>query len=554
MNDVNLFEQTVRQLREQLAALLGAPGAGDAAAGSVPGGSAPAGAAPGGAAQAGAGQSGAAPAGSVLTGAASLPGAAPQPRAASLAGAAPAVLSAVLAGADGRQLCAVVVAVEEVGRLVDALRTVVAGEVHERSLPDRGDAGLAFGFGLRRGWQLLERLTRVSPAEARRRTLLGAAARTRTALDGAVLPAPHPEVGAALAAGEIGLDSAEVVVRCLDQAAQAGCPDPADLTAAEEALVEAAAHSPAEEVGVQARAWREALDPDGAEPRDDRIRRRRAFRLGRERDDGLTPFGGLLAPVDAALLKAAFAEADRPGNLPRFLSDADRASGTVMTVDPTGETTVTLTDTRTREQRHYDVATGLLTAGARSADSGTGGTGPGGMRPTAQVTAVITLDDLRARTGIGWIDGITEPVSATTIERMVCAAGYAPILLGDHGEPLMLGRTRRLFSPAQLKALAVRDGGCVNCGAPPGGCDGHHIDGWKADDGPTDIDNGVLLCPECHTMIHKNDFTLRMIDGRPHILAPPWIDPDQQWRPLGRQRTRILTTLRTTKTRRNNRQ
>ena len=495
MNDIELLEDAVRQVRERLAAIPGAPGEGD---------------------DSGLGFGG---------------------------------LAAALSGADGRQVCAVTVAVEEAGRLVDALRAVVAGEVHDRSLPERGDDGLAFAHGLRRGWQLLERLTRVSPAEARRRTLLGAAARPRATLDGTVLPAAHPLVGAALAAGGIGVDAAEVVVRCLDQAASVGCPDPVDLAAAEQALVETAAHAPAEEVGVQARAWREALDPDGAEPRDDRARRRRVFRLGRERDDGLTPFGGMLTPVDAALLRAAFAEADKPGNLPRFLSDADRASGTVMTTDPAGQTEITLTDPRTAGQRHYDVATGLWAAGVRST-----GTEPGGMRSTAQVTAVITLDDLRNRTGVGWIDGVAEPVSTATIERMVCAAGYAPILLGDNGEALMLGRTRRLFSPAQLKALAVRDGGCVNCGAPPGGCDGHHVAGWQAHDGPTDIDNGVLLCPECHTMIHKNDFTLRMIDGRPHILAPPWIDPDQQWRPLGRQRTRILTTLRTTKTRRNNRQ
>jgi len=55
-------------------------------------------------------------------------------------------------------------------------------------------------------------------------------------------------------------------------------------------------------------------------------------------------------------------------------------------------------------------------------------------------------------------------------------------------------------------------------------------------------------------MIHKNDFALKMLAGRPHILAPPWIDPDQKWRPLGRQRTRILTTLRTATRRRNDRQ
>ena len=178
MNDIELLEHAVRQVRERLAAILGAPWEGDDSAPS-PGG-----------------------------------------------------LAAALSGADGRQVCAVTVAVEEAGRLVDALRVVAAGEVHDRSLPERGDDGLAFAHGLRRGWQLLERLTRVSPAEARRRTLLGAAARPRTTLDGTVLPPAHPLVGAALAAGGIGVDAAEVVVRCLDQAASVGCPDPVDLAAA----------------------------------------------------------------------------------------------------------------------------------------------------------------------------------------------------------------------------------------------------------------------------------------------------------------------------------
>ena len=165
------------------------------------------------------------------------------------------------------------------------------------------------------------------------------------------------------------------------------------------------------------------------------------------------------------------------------------------------------------------------------------------MRSKAVVTAIITLDDLRRGTGVGFIDGIDEPVSADTVQQLVCANGYAPILLGDNGEILMLGKTQRLFSPAQVHALRVRDGGCVHCGAPPGWCDAHHVDQWERDDGPTDIDNGVLLCQNCHRLIHHNAFAMKMIDGRPHLLAPPWMDPEQKWRRLGGARTEMITNL-----------
>ena len=446
--------------------------------------------------------------------------------------------AAALAVADDRDVCALAVAVEEAGRFVDGLRAVAAGEIQERSRPERGESALALRFGHRRGSQLVERLTRVSQAEAARRVVLGEAVRTSTTVDGSPLAAAHPVVAEALLGGAIGLDAAAVVVRCLDQAARAANPEPQHLLAAETALVESAGRCTADEVGVQARAWREALDPDGAEPRDERIYRKRAFRLGREKD-GLTPFSGVLTPVDAALLSSAFTEADKRSTTPRFLSDADRAAGIVMATDESGQSTVTLVDRRTREQRQYDVVTGLLGAGLRHT-----GSEPDGMKSNARVTAVITLDDLRGGTGVGWLDGVAEPVSQATVEQLVCASGYAPILLGDSGEVLALGRSRRTFSPAQVKALAVRDGGCVNCGAPPGWCDAHHVREWKAHDGPTDIDNGVLLCRGCHTLIHQNAYALRMIRGRPHLLAPPWVDPQQKWRPLANPHVSALTALR----------
>lgn len=447
-----------------------------------------------------------------------------------------AVSGAPLHSTSDRALCALTVAVEEAGRLLDGLRAAVAGEIADRSRFGLGTDSLAHRMGMKRGVDVVERLTRVSAAEAGRRVKVGAALRSEVGIDGSVTPPDHAPLAAAMAAGDVGIDAATVIVRCLEQARATAAPD--DIEAAENALVEAATHCTADEVGVQARAWREALDPDGAEPRDERLHRKRAFRLGRE-VDGLTPFSGTMKPVDAALLKAAFDEADRPGNTPRFLGDADRTAGAVLSTDSAGETTIELVDPRSREQRHYDVVTGLLHAGVRST-----GAESGGMRSTAEVTAVITLDDLRSGAGVGFVDDVAEPVSAATIRQLVCANGYAPILLGDQGEVLMLGRTRRRFSPAQMRALRIRDGGCVNCGAPPGWCDGHHVLEWEKDEGPTDIDNGVLLCRECHRLIHTGSFALKMIGGRPHVLAPPWVDPAQKWRRLGGARTQMITALR----------
>jgi len=50
-------------------------------------------------------------------------------------------------------------------------------------------------------------------------------------------------------------------------------------------------------------------------------------------------------------------------------------------------------------------------------------------------------------------------------------------------------------SPAQRKALIVRDGGCIfpGCDRPASWCDAHHIIHWL-DSGPTDLWNLCLLC------------------------------------------------------------
>jgi len=452
------------------------------------------------------------------------------------------VAGATLDGLTDEQLCAQTVELEVLGRLLDTARVSAAAELADRSRFGLGNDSLAFRLGHGKAALLVEALTRVSPREAGRRIRLGSAIRSGRAIDGSGLPADHEAVATAMTAGSIGVDAAEIIVRCLDQAAQhAGMSLEAEENreVAERALVEMAEHATADEVGVQARAWREALDPDGAEPRDEEIYRRRSLILGREQN-GVRTIRGTLLPVDAALWQSAFDVAEKPGNTPRFLADDDEARGVRTVIDDNGNEKTEIVDDRTREQRRYDVFAGLVNVGVRAS-----GNAKVEVRSNAQVTAVVSLEDLKSGVGVGWLDGVDEPVSIATIEQLVCSNGKSLVVMGEKGEPLYLYRGRRYFTEQQMQALAVRDGGCVwpGCHSPSAWADGHHVREYERDKGPTNIDNGVLLCPHHHRMLHHSDYEMRMVGGRPYLIPPVFIDAERTPILLGRSRIGVNLAL-----------
>jgi hypothetical protein len=427
--------------------------------------------------------------------------------------------SAVALGDE--QLCSRADQVERLGRLVDALRVEVAVELDARSRFDSMEQ-LARRHGAAGGVYLLEFITRVSQREAARRVRVGRGVASEISLSGEVLPAAFPIVAEAVQRGELGMDAAAAIIRHLTEAGRtASIPQ---LRDAEAHLVDAARSTCADLVAVQARGLAVALDPDGVEPREEVQRRRRRFVLGREADDGMTPFHGLADPVDAALLRAALSERTAPTRQPRFVDPDDPA---VTASDDGG-----LRDERSREQRNFDVLLGLLTAGVRADNAIVGS-----LHGTATVTAVVRLDDLARGTGAAWLDDTQEPVSIATARELACDGGLRRIIVDAAGEPLWEGRRERYFTPAQRRALAVRDGGCVwpRCTAPPSWCHAHHVLEWE-NGGPTDVDNGVLLCSFHHHLLHAGEFRMRMIGALPHLLSPPWIDPDQQWRHVTKSR------------------
>ena len=162
--------------------------------------------------------------------------------------------------------------------------------------------------------------------------------------------------------------------------------------------------------------------------------------------------------------------------------------------------------------------------------------------PLDETTVVVRVDlnDLRNGTGIATIDGIDQPISIAAARQMASAAGVIPCVLGGHSEILDWGREKRLFTKAQKLALTERDGGCAMCGLDPGKTKAHHLRWWDRDAGPTDLNNGVLLCESCHHRIHDNGWDIR-IDGkgttaRVWFIPPPHVDPDRIPRLGGRAR------------------
>lgn len=436
---------------------------------------------------------------------------------AALAQASPAPLARLTDG----ELMAHLAEVEDVGRLVDALRVAAAAEVAHRSRRSLGGEGLARRQGFSVTAHLLENVLRVSQAEAARRMRIGGDLRPDTALDGSALPPRFPAVVEAVERGEIGIEAAFAITKNLGEALNAA---PVHVVAdAETQLVHEARHVSADLVAGQAAMWRAALHPDGSEPRLDRIHEKRRFAIGRTGLDGLTPFSGLAEPVFAAALRAAIGERTSPSRQPRFLDPADETRDDPDDLHPFAG------DGRTREQRAYDVLEGLVTAGMRADRENIGP-----LHSTASVSVVVRASDLDSETGPAWLDDVREPITAALAGALACDAGIQLIAVGATDQPLWLGRRERYFTAAQRKALAVRDGGCVfpGCGAPPSWCHGHHVVEWSRG-GPTDVDNGVLLCGFHHRLIHRGEWRLRMVRGRPELQSPRWVDPQQAWRPVG---------------------
>jgi hypothetical protein len=123
-------------------------------------------------------------------------------------------------------------------------------------------------------------------------------------------------------------------------------------------------------------------------------------------------------------------------------------------------------------------------------------------------SVVVTIDHetLRSQLGAAGL-GSGDRISATEAVRLACNASILPMVLDGKGQPLHLGRARRLFSSGQRMAMAVRDRTCRadGCTIPADWCEAHHRQPWMLG-GRTDLADGVLLCSWHHHRAHDSAF------------------------------------------------
>ncbi|HET7682882.1 MAG TPA: DUF222 domain-containing protein [Marmoricola sp.] len=152
----------------------------------------------------------------------------------------------------------------------------------------------------------------------------------------------------------------------------------------------------------------------------------------------------------------------------------------------------------------------------------------GGDATTVIVT--IPLDQLRSEIGTATVldgevaegssvdgssAGAVANLSAAEARRLACTARILPAVLGGDSEILDLGRAERLFTPAQRRALRLRDKRCraEGCTIPATWCEAHHLVPWLFG-GLTDLDNGILLCSHHHHRAHDDRYRfIRLASG-----------------------------------------
>lgn len=433
------------------------------------------------------------------------------------AGRAAAALDALLPHLSARQRWEVVARVGDVHRASDALQLRIADDIvrHHDGLPKDERFTVACGYATP-----LEMLTgELGMTRRTARTLLrmAAVARPSVSFTGATIPARFPVIGAALSSGAVSIDAVSAIVDALGDAPDRA--NPVHVAEAERALVAHAVgergRHPAEAGAVDramppdmlakvARRWRDAMDPDGVEPRYDEQLAARSFTFS-TRADGLVVGRLVCTPDQGAVLAAAFDAFTKP-KAPRFTDDAAREQQREI-------------DDRTRGQKMADALIAMIRGAVeRAGVPRVGGEAPTVVLHMTQEAVDATAAGQPGRTAT--IERTGELVPIAIAAAIACDGYLQSVVLGADGQPLSLGRTQRFFKRGQRRALAARDGGCraPGCDAPVGWCDAHHIIPWS-EGGRTDITNGILLCPHHHHEVHRGMLEVVWASGG-WIVAP----------------------------------
>ena len=129
-----------------------------------------------------------------------------------------------------------------------------------------------------------------------------------------------------------------------------------------------------------------------------------------------------------------------------------------------------------------------------------------------------TLQDLQSAAGVAVTAGGTL-LPMRDVIRLAAQAHHYLVIYDKHtSEPLYCGRAKRFATPGQRIVLHALERGCTRpgCTAPAYWCQVHHVDGWIADDGETNIDELTLACGPDNRLVGEGGWTT----GNAKTVAP----------------------------------
>jgi hypothetical protein len=101
-----------------------------------------------------------------------------------------------------------------------------------------------------------------------------------------------------------------------------------------------------------------------------------------------------------------------------------------------------------------------------------------------------------------------------TVRRLACEAEILPVVLDGRSVPIDVGRSKRLATVHQRRALEAIHPTCAipDCEVIFDHCNVHHIEYWE-NGGSTDLNNMVPLCSRHHHAAHEGGWKLRLDPG-----------------------------------------
>jgi hypothetical protein len=224
------------------------------------------------------------------------------------------------------------------------------------------------------------------------------------------------------------------------------------------------------------------LREDLAVAREDRAIEQSFLSVQSRLDGSATFYGEADAESVATILEALDAAADRPAD-----PDADGAPA--------------------RARQRFGAFVTICESFLNGAQNG---------RPRPRLIATIDVDATAAqgRTEsariLASIAGRPRRVTPLATETMLCDATIVPVVF-EGARPVAVGDATSPISAKLRTALAARDGGCrfPGCSAPVAWCDAHHVRA-RIQQGPTVIDNLLLLCRRCHRNVHRFRWRIRL--------------------------------------------